>query len=233
MPKWLIWVFSILTLVVLGIGLWLGISAAAKADINFWKAFLPNLFSNVIGVSIGALVAVVSGLSLNKYYITRAENKRIAGKKATFLGLLEVLVPDLSNHETALSTLSLNCPPLGGVIGQSSATTQPSPVYLAPLAVEYGGKFLTDQTAFEIMEAPIYLIVSNYFSKINELNDLIKRRNQLLSERSLLPRGSAAPALPFELTDSVIHGKVDELKNNLAAVKYAVAQKIKQLSPSK
>jgi hypothetical protein len=88
----------LLIVLVLGVGGWLFYRQSQQA--NFWNAFVPNLWANIIGVSIAAIVGIPTGIMVNSYVNSIAESKQRKSQRTEVIGLIERVSAEVSGHST-------------------------------------------------------------------------------------------------------------------------------------
>lgn len=164
----------------------IGLRHSATAYPDFWSSFVPNLWANVIGVSLGAMIGIPVGLTVNHFFLTLAENRAHRQRSSEARDLLQHVQREVDSHLLTLqslvqwfpATLDQASAPPGRT--QGTQTTQVTPDVIAGLSLQEisGRRALSDRVLFEVGESLVCFEVSNYYARVGELNRLLNFRIQ-------------------------------------------------------
>lgn len=143
---------------------------------DFWHAFEPNLWSNIIGVSVAAIIGIPMGYAINHYFFKLSEQQHSRHQINKVRDLLQLVAQEVNLHSGSFQALGQLFPPEGT---QSSTQLQPiNPATIAGYLLKdmFGRQFLKDQSAFDIGESLICFEVGNYYTRVGELNHLLELR---------------------------------------------------------
>jgi len=159
-----------------------GTHYSARADASFWKDFLPNLWANIIGVSVGAIVGIPVGLMIN-HLIERATESRLRSQQVSEVRqLLEQVRIELNTHSTLLFVIAQNFMtprPAAGASGTVGAPTiDVSPMMLRVVSEEMC--ITNSSLLLRVGQSLILFRISAYYARVAELNTLLNwyRQNQ-------------------------------------------------------
>ena len=183
---WLVLLALALTTLIL-----VGLRHSANAYSEFWSSFVPHLWANVIGVSLGAMIGIPVGISVNHFFLTLAENRAHRQRCREARDLLQHVRQEVDSHLLTLpslmqwfpATLDQASVPPGRT--QGTQTTKASPEVIASLSLQEisGRRALSDRVLFEVGESLVCFEVSNYYARVGELNRLLNFRIQYGEQR--------------------------------------------------
>jgi hypothetical protein len=173
----------LLIVALLGLGGWLFHRQSQQP--NFFEAFFPNLWANIIGVSIAAIIGVPTGILVNRYVHTAGERKQHQRQRTEVAGLIERVSTEVSGHSTDLQYLV-------GLFTKGPQTTSKSAGKLTPQALAgvvlqdvFGQQFLAAKSPLEAGESVLIFEVGNYYARVQELKGLLNLRMQDAAQPSV------------------------------------------------
>jgi hypothetical protein len=185
-------IIGICVLLLIVVAVIYGILHFANVQPEFWKNFVPGMLANIVGVSIGAIVGVPVGLAINHFVASFNEGQHHQRQAIEVRQLLEQVRTELSIHLTRLTTLSTLFP-LGSVaqtapvnISPATPTQQPMPrpqmgaadVIPLMLTDTSGQQLIGNRSVLEIGEMQVLFHVSNYYTRVSDINRLLSWRGQ-------------------------------------------------------
>jgi hypothetical protein len=164
-----------------------GLRFSASTYTGFWMSFVPNLWANVIGVSLGAVIGIPVGLGINHYFSVLAENRARRQRSSQARDLLQHVQREVNSHLPTLQRLGQLFPATSDqptTVPQATA----APITHPPVTPEIvassflqdasGRRALSDRILFEVGESLACFEVSNYYARVGELHRLLNYRIQ-------------------------------------------------------
>jgi hypothetical protein len=167
--------------VIIGLVVW-GVMHYSGAQPDFWKNFVPGVLANIIGVGVGAIVGIPIGLAINHYVAAFGERQHHERQVVEVRSLLEQIRIELNVHFTSLAQISALS--LSSKSGLQIPTTALTPLIAASeigsltLADASGQQFISNRSVLEIGEMQVLFHVSNYYTRLSDLNRLLAWRVQ-------------------------------------------------------
>ena len=173
MRWWTRFVLVFLSLVVLvSLGVW----RSANRLPDFWGAFEPSLWANVIGVSVAAIVGIPIGYAINHYFLKLSEQQNHRKMVIKVRDLLRTVGEEVNLHSGNFQSLGQLFPPEGSPSGTPQQNSATIASYI--LRDMFGRQFMADRSGFDVGEPLIFFQVGNYYTRVGELNHLLERRIQ-------------------------------------------------------
>lgn len=160
-----------------------GVRHSAEAQPDFWRSFIPGLWANIIGVSIGAIVGVPVGFGINHYVVRITERRHHERQVSEVRQLLEQVKNELNLHLALLPRLTS----IFSVVAQSPTTAvqagqQPSilgeSISSLMLQDTFGKQFMGNRSVLDAGETLVLFQVSSYYTRVWDLNRLLAFRIQ-------------------------------------------------------
>jgi hypothetical protein len=158
---------------------------------DFWRNFVPSMLANVVGVGVGAIIGVPIGLAINHYITVFSGHQHLRQRIAEVRELLEQVRVELSAHHTRLTQLSAVFPigvqatpitvaaqPTAPQASQNLRNLTAADVIPLMLTDAVGQQFLSNRSVLEIKETQILFHVSNYYTRVGDINRLLAWRSQ-------------------------------------------------------
>lgn len=164
-----------------------GLTHSASIYTGFWASFVPDLWANVIGVSLGAIIGIPVGLAINHFFLTITEKRTRRQRSSEARDLLQHVQREVNSHLPTLQRLGQLFPATLDQMTTSaqSTATQIAQVPVSPEVVASlllpdasGRRALSDRILFEVGESLTCFEVSNYYARVGELNRLLNFRIQ-------------------------------------------------------
>lgn len=156
-----------------------GVHSSAKSNPDFWKSFVPNLWANVIGVSVAATIGIPIGFAINHYFITITEHRHHGRQIEEVRQLLEQVKLELDLHSATLFRLRQI---FTGVAAATTFTlaspTAAMDVSILVLQEVFGKQLIGNHSVLEIGESLILFQIGSYYERVGELNRHITWRIQ-------------------------------------------------------
>jgi len=161
----------------------LGMRYSAQTYGGFWISFIPNLWANMIGVSLGAVIGIPVGLAINHYFLTISETRTRRERVGQARDMLQHVQREVNSHLPILqrlgqlfpATLDQAVPIAQGTLIPRVTAEQVASLLLPDAA---GRRALSDRLLFEVEESLVCFEVSNYYARVSELNRLLNFRIQ-------------------------------------------------------
>jgi hypothetical protein len=170
----------IIVIITLCVGIGIGLFFASRSVCGFWNSFFPNFFSNIIGVSLAAIIGIPTGLAVNQHFVEQTEGKRHKAQVILVKDRLITVKTELEGHIRLFNHVATIFSP--AVTREGSAQNPPA-VQIPPSEIVnckfpdiVGTNFLMDNSALDIGEATLVSTLSLYYFNLKALNETLALR---------------------------------------------------------